>query len=150
MSEVPLKPIGKEDVRKLEIALILQTLFREDVIKQALEARDKVTWLDSLLVAAAALARERAGYPVSRIAEELGRSEATIRNHLQGKTEAGKIVRETYQELVKRGGVLEIRLPKITEGEEERVRELEEELNKLKERIEKAKEKIREALSELE
>ncbi len=150
MSEVPLKPIGKEDVRKLEVALILQTLFREDVIKQALEARDKVTWLDSLLVAAAALARERAGYPVSRIAEELGRSEATIRNHLQGKTEAGKIVRETYQELVKKGGVLEIQLPKITEGEEERVRELEEELNKLKEKIEKAKEKIREALSELE
>ncbi len=150
MSEVPLKPLGKEDIRKLEVALILQTLFREDVIKQALEARDKVTWLDSLLVAAAALARERAGYPVSRIAEELGRSEATIRNHLQGKTEAGKIVRETYQELVKRGGVLEIQLPKITGEEGERARQLEEELNKLKEKIEKAKEKIKEALSELE
>ncbi len=111
VSTIPLKPIGKEDIKKLELALILGTLFREDVIEQIRSAEDKVTWLDSLVVAASALARERAGIPVSRIAEELGRTEATIRNHLGGKTEAGRIVRETYKKLVEKGGELEIEIP---------------------------------------
>lgn len=144
---VPLKPIGKDDIRKLEVALILKTLFREDVLKQAIEAHDKVTWIDSLLVAAAALARERAGYPVSKIAEELGRSEATIRNHLQGKTEAGKIVRESYQELVKSGGELEIKLPRITVGED--VEELKKQVEELKSKLSMVKSKLEEIIKEL-
>lgn len=44
--------------------------------------------VDSLAIAAGALARERARVPVSRIAEELGRSEVITRNHLGGRAEA--------------------------------------------------------------
>jgi len=110
---VPLKPLGKEDIRKLELALIFGTLFRKDVIEKIKDAHDRLTWLDSLVVAAGALARERAGYTVMKIAEELGRSEATIRNHLQGKTEAGKLVRETYDELLRNKGMFEV--PSIEE-----------------------------------
>lgn len=111
MTLVPLKPVGREEVRKLELALILGSLFRRDVIEQALNSTDKVTWLDSLIIAAGALARERAGYTIPRIAEELGRSETTIRNHLQGKTEAGRIVKHTFEELVKHKGELKLELP---------------------------------------
>jgi len=134
MTQVPLKPLGREDIRKLELALILGSMFRKDVLEQALSSTDKVTWLDSLIVAAGALARERAGYTIPRIAEELGRTEATIRNHLQGKTEAGKIVKETYEELVKNGGELKLELP--VESRED-CRELQERLGKARELAQK-------------
>jgi len=167
--EVPLKPLGKEDVRRLELALIFGTLFRPDVLERIKNAEDRLTWLDSLVVAAAALARERAGYSVRRIAEEVGRTEATIRNHLQGKTEAGKLVKETYEMLVKAGGKLEIRPPKelaaigfgaaaqamgtAGKGVEEALRKAEEERRKLEERVkelEKLKEGLEARLKELE
>ena len=126
MTLVPLKPVGREEVRKLELALILGSLFRKDVIEKALNSTDKVTWLDSLIIAAGALARDRAGYTLARIAEELGRSETTIRNHLAGKTEAGKIVKETYEELVRSKGELKLESPLEIGGCEEEKRKLEE------------------------
>jgi len=58
--------------------------------------------VDSLAEAAGALARSKAGMHVSQIAEELGRSEASIREHLKGSSKAGKLVNETY-ELLKSG-----------------------------------------------
>ncbi len=155
MSEVPLKPMGKSDVRKLELALIFGTLFRPDVVERIRNAEDRLTWLDSLVVAAAALARERAGYSVRQIADEVGRTEATIRNHLQGKTEAGKLVKETYEMLVKAGGKLEIKPPQelaslglaAAEQVREAVRkEMEEKLRKLEEE----KRRVEERLKELE
>ncbi len=156
MSEVPLKPLGKQDIKKLELALILGTLLRGDVLKKAIEVHDKLTWLDSLLVAAGALARERAGIPVYKIAEELGRTEATIRNHLQEKTEAGKLVKKTYDELVEKKGVLEIKLPEIglaTEAEinelREKVKALEEENAALKAKISYIKDELQAILSKL-
>uniref|UniRef100_A0A7C3SP31 Transcriptional regulator n=1 Tax=Thermofilum pendens TaxID=2269 RepID=A0A7C3SP31_THEPE len=137
MSEIPLKPMGKEDIRKLELALILGTLLRPDVLEAIRTAEDKLTWLDSLIVAAGALARERAGYSLGKIAEELGRTEATIRNHLTGKTEAGRLVRGTYDNLVKSGGKLEVGFQLAESEEVERLRakvsELEEKLKKTKE-----------------
>ena len=170
MTEVPLKPMGKEDIRKLELALIFGTLFRSDVIERIRNAEDRLTWLDSLVVAAAALARERAGHPVSRIAEEVGRSEATIRNHLQGKTEASKLVKDTYNLLVKQKGVLELKLPEEISGKEissepgsrvkyleqengrlrKRIEELNNELEAARAKIEKIKETLKEAISILE
>lgn len=153
MSEIPLKPITKEDIRKLELALILGTLFRPEVLQQIRDAEDKVTWLDSLVVAAAALARDRAGIPISVIAEELGRSETTIRNHLAGKTEAGRLVKETYELLIKRGGKLEemLALP-IGIGTEElrkRIEELEKEVKELRAKLEHVKNKLEEILRQI-
>ncbi|MFP3268821.1 MAG: transcriptional regulator [Desulfurococcales archaeon] len=130
---IPLKPMGKEDIRKLELALIMGTLFREDVLDKIREAEDRLTWLDSLIIAAGALARERANYTAEKIAEELGRSEATIRNHLSGKTEAGKLVRDTFERLKVKGGTLE--LPTIT------TQALAEEMKSLKEKLTLAEEK---------
>uniref|UniRef100_A0A7C1T1R9 Transcriptional regulator n=1 Tax=Thermofilum pendens TaxID=2269 RepID=A0A7C1T1R9_THEPE len=138
MSEVPLKPLGKEDIRRLELSLILGTLLRQEVMEAIRKAEDKLTWLDSLIVAAGALARERAGYSLGKIAEELGRTEATIRNHLTGRTEAGKLVKEAYDNLVRSGGRLELEiLPGSREVEELRakVAELEEKLKKVKETL---------------
>ncbi len=149
--EVPLKPITKSDIRKLELALILGTLFRPDVLEKVRNAEDKVTWLDSLIVAASALAREKAGIPISVIAEELGRSETTIRNHLSGKTEAGRLVRETYEMLVKSGGKLELQLPiaVATEDVRKRIEELEKQVNELKQKLEKARSLVQELAKEL-
>lgn len=150
MSEVPLKPIGKEDIRKLELALILGTLFRHDVLESVKTAEDKVTWLDSLIVAAGALARERGGISISRIAEELGRTETTIRNHLSGKTEAGKIVRETYEKLLK-SGKLELQLPITFQQEDlrKRIEELERQNNELNAKLVKIKSTIEQLLKEI-
>jgi len=151
MSEVPLKPFGKEDIRKLELALIIGSIFRKDVLQKALETIDKITWLDSLIVAAGALARERAGYTSTKIAEELGRTEATIRSHLQGKTEAGKIVKETYQNLVKNQGILQIEIPLIGDVSElkKKIEDLEKENKILKEKMEKTKKILEEAINVL-
>lgn len=138
--EVPLKPIGKEETRKLELALIFGTLMRQDVLEKIKNSEDKITWLDSLVIASGALARERAGIPVARIAEELGRTETTIRNHLTGRTEAGKIVRETYELLVRNSGRLEFLVPS---GEEiEKLRLENEELRKKIDSIKQALQSI--------
>ena len=140
--KVPVRPTSAREVRELEIALIIGTLFRPDVINEILDPKEFTTWVDSLAVAAGALAREKAGYPVSKIAEELGRTEATIRNHLQGKTKAGQLVRETYEKLVR--GELKIALPLCKPGE---VEELKKKVSELEKRIEDAAAKISEALN---
>ncbi|MCC6015941.1 MAG: hypothetical protein LM582_02745 [Desulfurococcaceae archaeon] len=158
MSEVPLKPLGKEEIRKLELALILTTLTRPDVIEKIRSAEDKLTWLDSLVIAAAALARDKAGYPVSVIAEELGRSEITIRNHLAGKTEAGKLVLESYEILRSAGGTLSIPIATSSEIEflRKRIAELESIIKEkdktikiLNEKLAKVKHYLSETLKEL-
>jgi len=143
MSEIPLKPVGKEDVRRLELSLILGTLLRPEVIDAIRNAEDKLTWLDSLVVAAGALARERAGYSIVKIAEELGRTEATIRNHLAAKTEAGKLVKETYEKLLQSGGKLDI--PILGTTSQSQV----EELRKRVEELERKLENVRKALEEI-
>lgn len=139
MSEVPLKPVGKEEIHKLELSLLLGTLLRPEVIEKIRQAEDRLTWLDSLIVAAGALARERAGYSIVRISEELGRTEATIRNHLAGKTEAGKLIRETYENLVQSGGKIELQLSVVESAEIEelrrRVADLEEKMKRVKETL---------------
>jgi len=152
---VPLKPLGKDDIRKLELALILGTLFREDVLEKIRSSEDRLTWLDSLIVAAGALARERGNYTVEKIAEELGRSESTIRNHLQGKTEAGKLVRETYETIKAKGGILELPVTiSVAQQEElnkvkEQLAQSEEKIKKLEEKIKSAREKLSQLLQEL-
>jgi len=153
--EVPLTPIGREQIHKLESALLIGSILRPDVLEELRKAEERLTWVDSLAVAAAALARERAKMTVSQIADELGRSEATIRNHLGGKTKAGQIVRETYERFLKEGVKLE--LPSIFELKqpslEEAIRSGEvvrrEEIEKLKERYEAEINNLKNQLSEL-
>ena len=153
--EVPLTPIGREQIHKLESALLIGSILRPDVLEELRKAEERLTWVDSLAVAAAALAREKAKITVSQIAEELGRSEATIRNHLGGKTKAGQIVRETYERFLREGVKLE--LPSIFELKqpslEEAIRSGEvvrrEEVEKLKERYEAEINDLKSQLSEL-
>lgn len=137
LTNVPLKPMSKKEVQQLETALIIGTLYRPEVVELIKDPLERATWVDSLAVASAALAREKAGYTISQIADEVGRSEAMIRAHLQGKTKAGKLVRETYELLAR--GKLKLVVPftgvHLTIEEYERLRVAEEELKKLKERI---------------
>lgn len=139
MEEVPLKPIGREEIHKLESALLVGTLFRSEVLEALKNAEERLTWVDSLAVAAGALAREKAGMPVSEIADDLGRSEATIRNHLTGKTKAGKLVRETYERFAREGVKIEIlkveKLSRELEEEKKKREELEKKLNMVKETL---------------
>ena len=161
LSNVPLRPTSKKEIMELETALIIGTIYRPEVIQLILDPYERATWVDSLAVAAAALARYKAGYTISQIAEELGRSETTIRNHLKGKTKAGKLVLETYEMLAR--GELKLVLPikgivipeeKLKEMEE-RIRELEKENAELKEKLSQAAnkeelEKLRKRLEELQ
>jgi probable regulatory domain-containing protein len=133
--EVPVKPVSKREIKQLEAVLIIGTLFRPDVLQAALSKEEFLTWVDSLAVAAAALAMEKAGYTVSQIAEELGRTEATIRRHLRGETKAGKLVRETYEMLVK--GELRLAVPIVSPEAEEEVKKLSEEVKKLEDELKK-------------
>jgi hypothetical protein len=137
ISEISLSPIGKEEIHKLEYALLVGTLFRPEVIEEVLRnPEERLTWVDSLAVAAAALARERAKLTVSQIAEELGRTEAAIRSHLAAKTKAGQLVRETYDRFVKEGIKLDfgVSIEKYEKEKKERER-LEKEVNVLKEKL---------------
>ncbi|WP_297463813.1 hypothetical protein [Thermococcus sp.] len=173
--EVPLNPVGREEIHRLESILLFATLFRPEVIELIRDPRERLTWVDSLAVAAGALAREKAGMSIREIAEELGRTEATIRKHLKGETKAGQLVRETYElikegkldELVKnvevlaRGGQLialeeyeklkrekeelEARVKEL----EEKIRELEEENHQLKAKLENVRAILRDALERI-
>jgi probable regulatory domain-containing protein len=98
-SNISLKLLGKSEIQRLGMALIIGTLYRPEVLELIRDPTERATWMDSLAIAAAASARYKAGMSVSQIAEELGRSEATIKNHLSEKTKAGKLVSETYEKL---------------------------------------------------
>ncbi|MGB9758489.1 MAG: transcriptional regulator [Thermoproteota archaeon] len=148
MSEVPLKPVGKEEIKKLELSLILGTLFRPDVLESIRSAEDKVTWLDSLIVAAGSLARERAGVPTTKIAEELGRTETTIRNHLSGRTEAGKIVKETYEKMLK-GEKLELTIGTQDEKLKQENEELRQKVEELSNKLSRVRSTLEQLLNEL-
>jgi len=147
--KITLNPIGREEIHRLEVALLLGTLLRTEVIQLLKDPSGRLTWVDSLAVAAGAIARERAKMTVSQIAEELGRTEATIRNHLAGKTKAGQLVRQTLQKFIKEGVKIEIGIPIISEEELEKLKKLEEEKKKLENILEKVKKTLKELLAEL-
>jgi len=164
--EVPLKPLGREDIQKLEAVLLLGTVSRKDVVEKMRNAnpKDRITWIDSLAVAAGALAREKAGMSTSKIADELGRGEQTVRAHLTGKTEAGKLVRETYEMLLKGEKVLTFmvreaeapssreeieRLKAEIEKEKREKAELQEKVSKMQNKLENAVKALEEVLNQL-
>ncbi|HIQ29157.1 MAG TPA: ArsR family transcriptional regulator [Candidatus Caldiarchaeum subterraneum] len=146
MAEIPLSPVGREQVHKLETALLIGSILRPDVIDMLRNPEERLTWVDSLAVAASALAREKAKMTISQIADDLGRTEATVRHHLQGKTKAGQVVRETYEKFLKEG--VNIILP--SEIFSERITTLEEavkhseEINKLRDELKETKKKLEE------
>lgn len=59
MVEVPLNPIGREEIHRLESVLLFATLFRPEVIELIKDPAERLTWVDSLAVAAGAIAREK-------------------------------------------------------------------------------------------
>jgi Predicted transcriptional regulators len=140
MSEIPLKPIGKEDIRKLESALITMALFSPETLQIIKDPHERLTWVDSLYIAAASFARSKAGVSISKIAEELGVTEATVRRHVKGDSKAGEIIIKTYETISKEGFKIEIPEP------------ISEELNKVKKENEELKgklEKIKKMLNDL-
>ena len=143
MTEVPLVPAGREDIRRLEAALLIGALFRPEVMEALRDPTERLTWIDSLAAAAAALARQKAGMPVRQIADEVGLSEAAIRRHLEAKTRAGELVRKVYEQFAREGVKVELPI------EVERVRELEEKLEKTKSAMEKVASTLEEAVKSL-
>ncbi|WP_448579067.1 transcriptional regulator [Thermosphaera sp.] len=143
LSNIPVKPVGKKEIQQLETALIIGTLFRSEIMELLKDPVERATWVDSLAIAAAALARSKAGIMVPQIAEELGRTETTIRAHLSGKTKAGKLVVETYEKL--KAGELKLTLPFVGGFRVE-----EESVKQLKAELEEARSKIRTLESQLE
>jgi probable regulatory domain-containing protein len=97
------------------------------------DPNEKSTWVDSLAIAAAAYARYKAGMPISLIADELGRSEETIRNHISGKTKAGSLIIETYEKL--KSGQLNLIISFNTSNRE--LEDLKNQIKNLREEIEK-------------
>ncbi len=162
LSNVPLVPTSKKEIQQLEMALIIATLYSPEVLELIRDPVERATWVDSLAVAAAALARQKAGYSIRQIADEVGRSETMIRAHLSGKTKAGKLVLQTYNKL--KSGELKIVVPfikvpkemaakieslekeleSVRKGYEEKIRKLEEEVKKLKEENENLKKLLEE------
>lgn len=117
-----LRPRSRGDVLRLETYLLLGTLMREDVLERVRGAGDRLTFIDSLALAAGALARHVAGVPIDEIAEELGRDEAAVREHLRRETEAGELVWGTYEMLV-RGELEPLAALASAVGGGERIRE---------------------------
>ncbi|MEM3139774.1 MAG: hypothetical protein QXU17_06210, partial [Archaeoglobaceae archaeon] len=161
--EIPLNPIGREDIHKLESTLLFATLFRQEVLELIRDPAERLTWVDSLAVAAGSIAREKARMSVSEIARELGRTETTIRKHLKGESKAGQLVRETY-ELLKQGKLNEIlsfienfqEIGKMREeiqklkDEKQRIEQVVFELNKFKLELEELSKRISELKEKIE
>ncbi|MEM2024887.1 MAG: transcriptional regulator [Desulfurococcaceae archaeon] len=137
LSKVPTKPMGKREISQLEMALIVGTLYRPEVLELANDPIERSTWIDSLAVAAAAFARYKAGIPISQISEELGRSELTVKGHLNQKTRVGKLVAETYEKLKR--GELKLAIPFVKVAEMDASGEL----STLKLEVERLKEQNR-------
>ncbi len=163
---IPIKPLGRKEINQLETALLFGTLFRKEVLNLIKNPKDRLTWVDSLAVAAKALARRQAGLSVSEIAEEVGRSEQTIRKHLNQETEAGKLVYETF-EAIKRGELHELvkfldELEELEKGEKEIVEasevenlkkeneELRKKVKELEDKVEEVRELLEEAIDRIE
>jgi len=149
--EVPLNPVGREEIHRLESILLFATLFRPEVIELIKDPAERLTWVDSLAVAAGAIAREKAGMTTGEIAEELGRTEATIRKHLKGETKAGQLVRETY-ELIKQGKLDELvrNVEVLAKGGQLVAMEEYEKLNREKEELEAKVKELEEKVKTLE
>jgi probable regulatory domain-containing protein len=148
VGEISLSPVGREQIHKLETVLLISSIMRPDVLEELKKPEERLTWVDSLAVAAAALAREKAKMPVSQIAEENGRTEVTIRNHLQGKTKAGHIVRETYEKIAREG--VKITLPELASSKEmQRLKKELEEERKKRQEIQGVLEEVRGALTQI-
>ncbi|MEM0027028.1 MAG: hypothetical protein QXT53_04320 [Ignisphaera sp.] len=145
--EIPVTPLSRREIKQLETALIIGTMFRSDVVQTILSGEEFTTWLDSLAVAAAALAMDKAGYPINRIAEELGRTEMTIRKHLRGETKAGRLVKETYEMLVR--GELKLSIPVVESAKPEEVAKLSREVEGLKKENAMLKSRIEDLRSRL-
>jgi len=148
--EISLSPIGREEIHKLEYALLVGTLFRAEVLEELRNPSERLTWVDSLAVAAAAIARQKAKMTISEIAEDIGRTEATIRNHLMGKTKAGQLVRQTLEKFLREG--VKIDLPSTKEFEEVKAK-LEEErqkTQKLEILLQEVKNSLKDLLEKLE
>jgi probable regulatory domain-containing protein len=147
--DIVLNPIGREEIHKLESVLLFATLFRPEVLALIRDPNERLTWVDSLAVASAALAREKAGMTLSEIAEELGRTEQTIRKHLKGESKAGELVKETF-ELLKQGkldNILKtVEMLENIEKEKQKIEKIKEELRKLKVEID---EKLEEMINDL-
>ncbi len=149
LSRIPLRPTGKREIQQLEMALIIATLYSPEVLELIRDPVERATWVDSLAVAAAALARQKAGYTISQIAEEVGRSETMIRAHLNGKTKAGKLVIQTYEKLKK--GELKIVVPfiKVPKEMAMKIQDLEKIRKDLEEKLRQYEEKARELEKQL-
>jgi len=132
---IPLNPLGKNDIKKLETFLLIGTLYRPEVLELIKDPDERSTWIDSLAIAAAAYARYKAGMPISLIADELGRSEESIRNHISGKTKAGSLIIETYEKI--KSGQLNLTLSFNSSNKE--LDELKNQVKNLKEEMEKIK-----------
>jgi len=132
---IPLNPLGKNDIKKLETFLIIGTLYRPEILELIKDPNERSTWIDSLAIAAAAYARYKAGMPISLIADELGRSEESIRDNISGKTKAGSLIIETYEKI--KSGQLNLILSfnnfnKELDNLKNQVKDLKEEIEKIK------------------
>jgi probable regulatory domain-containing protein len=151
-NKIPLNPVGRQDIHKLETILLTATLLRPEVLDMIRTSSERLTWVDSLAVAAGALAREKAGMTLSEIAEELGRTEQTVKKHLKEESKAGQLVKETYEmikTLVKEGKNVNDVFPLIALGDAKGLREEVEKLKKEKEEIKQSLTKIKEELEAL-
>lgn len=139
--DVPLNPISREEIRKLESAILVMALFDKETLERIKNPEQRVTWLDSLYIAAAAFARSKAGMPISKIANELGVTDITIRNHLKGETKAGQLVLKIYEKLSKEG--FKVELPEeVVHQYNKRIQELENKLNLVKNTLKDLLEKL--------
>jgi hypothetical protein len=149
LKSIPLNPLGKSDIKKLETFLLIGTLYRPEVLELIKDPNERSTWIDSLAIAAAAYARYKAGMPISLIADELGRSEESIRNHISGKTKAGSLIIETYEKI--KSGQLNLTLSFNSSNKE--LEDLRNQIKNLKEEMEKIKaerDELRNAINQKE
>jgi probable regulatory domain-containing protein len=117
------------------------SLYSAETFEALKNVHERLTWIDSLYVASASLARDKAGIPISKISEEIGVTEATIRRHLKGETKAGEMVLKAYERLSKEG--FKINLPEIMQVQSD-------EVEKIKQKLSRIKESLQNILKELE
>lgn len=142
--EITLSPIGREDIKKLESVLLVKAIFSPEVIESLKNPEERITWISSLAIAAAALARSKANMTAKQIADDIGVSESVIRNHLNRKTKAGELVYNIYEKLAREGIKFdELESLSATSNIKSKLDELKKAIDELSMKVEQMKEIIK-------
>lgn len=101
LAPVPIRPDCKTEILLLQSALLIASMPRIIERMQFIDdPLENEMMLEHLSMSSAIFARTTAGYGVEKIADDLGRSIATVQAYMRGYSYAYEIIKSVYEEMI--------------------------------------------------